>query len=240
MMKAVVIAAGRGKRLMPFTRTLPKPLVCVNGKPLLNHIMNALRNVGINRCIIITGYLEHTLRRYLGDGSKFNMKIKCCYNPTYVDGNATSLKAAQRMLSMDDKFLLIMADHLINERIIEVALENVDRAPLLCVDCRPYESQVEEATKVLVGVDGYVKDIGKNIFSWNAIDTGTFLLDKQVFNEIKRAEHKFSPPLTLSKCTKQMIKGGNKLWACDVSGCFWLDIDTIEDLVLAEQLLGRY
>lgn len=238
MIKAVVIAAGGGRRLLPFTKTLPKPLVLINGKPLLDHVLNALKNAGVKQCIVVTGYMEHALRRYLND-SKFGMEIRCCYNSKYINGNATSLNAVQKQVSEDDRFLLLMADHLIDEDIVKTALENIDKAPLLCVDYKPYMSQIEEATKVLVDSNGYVKDIGKNIVSWNAIDTGIFLLDNQIFKIISHMEHRAPPPLTLSKCVKKMIRNGNRLWACDVSGSFWFDIDTIEDIVLAEQLLGR-
>jgi choline kinase len=237
--EAVVIAAGRGQRLAPFTKSLPKPLLRIRGKPLLDYTMDALRKAGINHCIIITGYMGHALRRHIGDGSRFDIKVKCCYNPTYADGNATSLKAAHPLLSRTDRFLLLMADHLIDEEIVKTALANKNKAPLLCVDYRPTKFKVEEATKVLVGPDGYVRDIGKGLASWNALDTGVFLLNYQIFNVIKQIEHRFSRPLTISKCMKQMIEDGKPLWACDVSGCFWLDIDTLDDLVLAERLLGE-
>ncbi|HDI06823.1 MAG TPA: NDP-sugar synthase [Candidatus Bathyarchaeota archaeon] len=235
--KAVIIAAGRGKRLSPFTRMFPKPLVRINGKPLISHILCTLRNAGIEECIIVTGYMEHVLRAYLGDGSKFGVKIHCCYNPSYRRGNATSISAAQRYLKGDDKFLLTMADHLVSEEIITSALQNASHAPLLCVDEYIHDSKrLAEATKVLVDADGYIRDIGKNIPAWNAVDTGVFLLNRRIFPVIDQMSGTCNS-LAISQCMKQMIRKGFPLWACNVSGNFWMDIDTFEDVALAEQIL---
>ena len=58
-MKAVILAGGRGSRLSEFTDVIPKPLVSINGTPMLIHIINHLRKYGINEFIICTGYYFH-------------------------------------------------------------------------------------------------------------------------------------------------------------------------------------
>jgi len=237
MIKAVILAAGRGERLEPFTSIFPKPLISINKKPLIEHVLDALRKAGIKDCIIVTGYMGQKLRKHLGDGSKFHMRIGYCYNPSYTRGNALSLKAAKKFLEKNERFLLTMADHLVSKEIIDSAFKNIEHAPLICVDRQTRGFvELEEATKVLVGVDGYVKDIGKEIPSWNAVDTGVFLFDHKIFEAIRNVEGKYSF-LTLSRCIKQMIREGVPLWACDVSGKFWMDIDTSEHVALAEQVL---
>jgi choline kinase len=240
MVKAVILAAGRGERLLPLTQNCPKPLLKVLDKPLLEHTINALRHGGIDHCIIATGYMARAIRDFVGDGSKFDIKVQYSYNPAYDDGNATSLKTAQRFLESDERFLLVMSDHLIDKAIVKKALENLSRAPLLCVDRKPcYPSKIKDSTKVLVDSNGFITDIGKEIPSWNAIDTGVFVLNGKIFQTIELMEKKKAvTPLTLNHCVRQMIAAGNSLWACDVSGNLWLDIDTMEDLVLAEQLFG--
>jgi len=240
MVKAVILAAGRGERLLPLTQNIPKPMLKILNKPLIEHTINTLKHENINYCIIATGYKAQTIRNFLGDGSKYNIKVQYSYNPTYDNGNATSLKTAQRFLGSDEPFLLIMSDHLIDKAIIKKALENIDHAPLLCVDRKPtHPSKIEDSTKVLVNSNGFIKDIGKKIPSWNAIDTGVFILNSKIFPIIERMEQqKTFSPLTLNQCVKKMIANGNPLWACDVSGNLWLDIDTMEDLILAERLLG--
>jgi NDP-sugar pyrophosphorylase family protein len=68
-----------------------------------------------------------------------------------------------------------------------------------------------------------------------------FLLNGKIFEVIEQLETEEAFfPLTLSHCLKRMIAAGESLWACDVSGNLWLDIDTMEDLIFAERLLGGF
>ncbi|MFQ6073660.1 MAG: sugar phosphate nucleotidyltransferase [Candidatus Bathyarchaeia archaeon] len=230
----MILAAGRGERLLPHTREHPKPLTPISNRPLLEHVICTFKSVGVRDFVIVTGYLGHAIRRYFGDGSKLRVTIEYAQNPRYEKGNATSLAAAQKLLGNDEIFILSMADHLMSRYIVEKALEHVDRQPLLCVDSKPFYSfRVKDATKVLVGLDGYIEDIGKAIANWNGVDTGLFLLNNTVFDIISKMENTMNP-LTLSCCVKRMIKS-HRLWACDVSGAFWLDIDTWDDLALARE-----
>ncbi|MFQ6077378.1 MAG: sugar phosphate nucleotidyltransferase [Candidatus Bathyarchaeia archaeon] len=230
----MILSAGRGKRLYPYTEEHPKPLIPINGKPLLKHTIETLKKAGVEDFIIVTGYLAKAIQRCFGDGSELHVKIQYVYNPLYTLGNAISLKAAEALLREDEFFLLSMADHLIDVNIPKRALRSLTRHPLLCVDREPlYLRRIEEATKVLVDAENYVKGIGKDIPQWNGIDTGVFLLDHTIFKVINKLKKKVNP-LTLSHCLKQLIKG-HPLWACDVSGTFWIDMDTWEDLALAQR-----
>lgn len=230
----MILAAGHGERLLPHTEERPKPLLLVSGRPILEHVIRTLRSVGIKEFILVTGYLGCAIQRYFGDGSKLGVNIQYVENPSYLRGNATSLAVAQKLLGNDEVFFLSMADHLMDRHIVERALKNIDRQPLLCVDMKPSSFfQVQEATKVLVGSDGYIKDIGKKIPEWNGLDTGLFLLDDTIFDVINNMKNRQNP-LVLSQCMGEMIKSCG-LWACDVSGFFWLDIDTQKDITLANE-----
>jgi len=236
-MRALILAAGRGERLLPLTKNYPKPLTPILGKPLLEHIVETLKEAMVKDIVIVTGYLNHFIQEYFGDGSKFQVKIRYIYNPVYKNGNGSSLKVAQELLAEDEAFLLLMSDHLIDVNIVNKALRNVDHKPLLCVDRQPHDShQIKDATKVLVNSEGYIINIGKDIAHWNGVDTGVFLLDNNIFEEIVEVE-KLSHFVSISDCIKGMITNGKPLWACDVSRLFWLDIDTIDDLERAKLIL---
>ena len=236
-MKAVILAAGRGERLSPLTDHKPKPLLKVSGKPILQYTIDTLKHAGINRCIVITGYKAQAIREFLGDGSRFGIEVQYSHNPEYVKGNAFSLRTARYLLEDEKIFLLIMSDHIVHKAIVEAALKNLCNAPLLCVDREPrYPPQIKDATKVLVNSENFIVDIGKNLSSWNAIDTGVFLLNEKIFQAIDYEVEKEVYPLELNRCVKRMISTGTQLWACDVSGYFWLDIDTQADLTFAEKV----
>lgn len=74
-MKAVIQCGGRGSRLMPYTMVLPKPLMPVGSRPVLELLIGWLRRNGISDVIITTGYLGCLIRTLFGDGSKWNMRI---------------------------------------------------------------------------------------------------------------------------------------------------------------------
>jgi NDP-sugar pyrophosphorylase family protein len=235
-MKAVILAAGRGKRLRPRTENSPKPLTPILGKPLLEYTIETLEEAAVEDVIIVTGYLSHTIQEYFGVGAKFHVKIRYAHNPAHKHGNVASLKAAQELLAEDEAFLLLMSDHLIDINIVCKALQNIEHKPLLCVDRRPcYFHQIIEATRVLVNSRGYITKIGKDITPWNGFDTRVFLLDSSIFEVIEQAEKPY--PVTISGCIKKLIRNDKPLWACDVSKLFWLDIDTFDDVKIAELIL---
>ena len=74
-MKAVILCGGRGNRLRPLTDEKPKPMVEVNGKPILEHQIEFLKKHGISEIYLCTGYKHEVIENYFGDGSKFGVKI---------------------------------------------------------------------------------------------------------------------------------------------------------------------
>ncbi len=95
-MKAVIMAGGRGERLKPITDTIPKPMIDINGKPILEHIINLFKKYGISEFIFTLCYLPKIITSYFGDGSKFNVNIKYIYenidNPLGTAGGIEQTK----------------------------------------------------------------------------------------------------------------------------------------------------
>ena len=237
MTTAVLLAAGMGTRLRPYTRQLPKPLTKILGKPIIEYSLNALKNAGIEDIVVVTGYLGSQIRKHLKDGEHLGVKIRYCHNSRYMLGNAISLKAAKKALSNKTPFFLLMGDHLFSEAIIEKAAKNIDQEPLLCIDKSPhYPPQIKDATKVLIDRKGYIIDIGKNISRWNAVDTGLFILDNTIFEVIYHLE-KRKPDLTITDCIKYLSLNVKPVWGCDITEHFWFDIDTQQDIEFVESFL---
>ena len=74
--QAVILAGGMGTRLKPITDTLPKPMIPMNGKPFLEHLVKMLKEEGITEIVLLLGYLPQKVQEYFGDGSNFGLKIK--------------------------------------------------------------------------------------------------------------------------------------------------------------------
>src|SRR4030095_828173 len=74
--RAVVLAAGRGTRMRELTVDLPKPMIEVRGKPVLQHIVEGLRDAGIRKFLIIVGYRADSVQNFFGDGSRYKIHIQ--------------------------------------------------------------------------------------------------------------------------------------------------------------------
>jgi MurNAc alpha-1-phosphate uridylyltransferase len=107
-MKAMILAAGRGERMMPLTETTPKPLLTVGGKPLIVYHLEALSKVGITEVVINIAYLGQQIREYLGDGSLWDLAISYSEEPEPLE-TAGALLQAMPLLG-DSPFLLINGD----------------------------------------------------------------------------------------------------------------------------------
>ena len=74
-MKVILLAAGLGKRLEPVTSSLPKPMISVSGKPILEYIINDLKKSGFTDYCIVIGHLGEKIKKYFGNGAAFNIHI---------------------------------------------------------------------------------------------------------------------------------------------------------------------
>jgi len=110
-MKALLLAAGEGKRLRPLTEKLPKPMVPVAGKPILEHNINFLSGWGIREIAINLHHCPEVVTNHFGDGSEFGVTITYSYEPELL-GTAGAVKKLEHFF--EETFLVFYADNLIN------------------------------------------------------------------------------------------------------------------------------
>ena len=232
--KGVILAAGDGVRLGSLTTTCPKVLLPVKGKTLISYPIEALVAAGISEILIVVGYLEDRVREILGNGSDFGIRLQYISNPDYLGGNAISLYKA-RDWAKGDPVVLCMGDHLIENNLLRHLLDRQIINETLCVDYTPaWCHQVAEATKVSVDSAGCIKDIGKDLVHWDAMDTGVFLLTENFFQALDKLISHLGINIEISDVIRFLvISRGYRFDTCNVSGCFWLDVDTKEDLSMA-------
>jgi MurNAc alpha-1-phosphate uridylyltransferase len=107
-MKAMILAAGLGQRMRPLTDNLPKPLLSVGGKPLLQYHLEALQKLGVKQVIINLAYLGDKIREFAGNGSQYGLKIHYSEESEPLE-TAGGLLHALPLLG-DNPFLLINGD----------------------------------------------------------------------------------------------------------------------------------
>ena len=108
-MKAVILAGGKGTRLKPYTTVLPKPLMPVGDRPILEVIIRQLKSQNLNDIIITTGHLGELIVNFFGDGGRLGVNIKYSMEDQPL-GTAGGLGLIKEMLK--DTFLMVNGDTL--------------------------------------------------------------------------------------------------------------------------------
>lgn len=112
-MKALILCGGKGTRLRPYTHTIPKPMLLLGRKPILEYTIDHFRREGFTDIVLATGHLGDQIQDYFGDGKKFGVKIQYSHEHAEL-GDAGSIKNATELLKGEEAFLVEMGDHLTN------------------------------------------------------------------------------------------------------------------------------
>src|SRR5271165_2355968 len=231
--QCLILAAGNGSRLAPCSGGVPKPLVPLRGKPLLEHVILATHEAGIEDFAIVVGYRAQAIRHWLDDWSFPGVTVTLVDNLEYQKDNGISvLKARNRIRG---PFLLLMSDHIFEPRTAKALLDQplAQGEVILAVD--PNLDRVfdlEDATKVSREGDRIV-DIGKQITDYDAFDTGMFLCSPGLFDILESA--KKDGICSLSDGMRKLAQTG-KFRAFDIGDAGWQDVDTPEALAYAETI----
>ena len=223
-MKAVILAAGEGVRMMPITKTCPKPLVKILGKPLLQHLFDVLPDE-INEIILVVGYLADQIKSYFGE--RFGrFKIKYVVQSEKL-GTAHALWLCRDLLD-GERFLMLYADDLQSKDDIAKCL-NFPLAILAKEVANP-----ERFGVIITDEKDNVLDLVEKpeFFVSNLASTGVKVLDNRIFNYPARKHENGEYYITdsvarLAKDHEVKVVRAN----------FWLPIGYPEDLGKAEDIL---
>lgn len=236
--KAVILAAGGGTRITSVAAGKPKCLIPLSGRPIIEWIIDALVEGGIEEIAIVTGFGADVLKQAVGDGRDRNVRIGYVHNPDWSQPNGLSLYAARRLVPHDETFLTLMSDHILPPSIIKRVARVRASGCVLAVDMgisRVFD--LSDATKVRV-IDGVPVAIGKRLRKYNAVDCGLFRFDHRVFAALEAAFNKGRK--ALSDGVKVLIANGD-LEALPVGeDMFWIDIDTPKAYRRAEREMGLF
>lgn len=121
--QAVLLAAGRGTRMRELTADLPKPMIEVRGKPVLQHIVEGLRDAGVRRFLVVVGYRADAVQNFFGDGTRYKIDIQYATQTTQ-DGTGRVVDLARNFVNAS-AFVLAYGDILVApenyKRIVDLA-----------------------------------------------------------------------------------------------------------------------
>jgi len=235
-MKALIIAAGRGERFRPYTDEWPKPLIPLLGASLIERVIYTVKEAGIREFVIVTGYMGEKLSGFLGDGSRYDVKIEYVKNEDWRLGNGVSVYAARRLI--DEDFILLMSDHVFHPKVlIDLQKSQLGRDEcILCVDVNMrYVFDIDDATKVHTNGNRILK-IGKKLADYNGVDMGVFLCTQSVFDALERSIKSGCYSLTDAV---SLLASERRMYAriFDDEEYYWFDVDTPFVWRMAEKIL---
>ena len=109
-MQVIIMAAGEGKRLRPITEWVPKPLLPIGGRPIMETLLINLRRAGVEQAVIIYGYLGEMLRRFLGDGSRYGMELTFREQRERLGTAHAVMQAVDLIAACDDSVMVVAGD----------------------------------------------------------------------------------------------------------------------------------
>ncbi len=232
--RAIILAAGTGSRLVA-QETYPKPLKPVAGVPLLVRILRTLQSEGIREAVVVVGYRGEQIKKALLAEPSLALRLHFVQNDDFDRKNGVSLLKAASFV--DGDCLLSMADHLYSPELVR-RLRQFELGPGCCVLGVDRDIDrcfdLDDATKVRLA-GSLIKDIGKDLGSYDAIDTGVFRIGPALIKELERIQEA-TGDCSLSDGVRALAARGLFL-AGDVGDARWIDVDTPDALQRAEAMI---
>lgn len=221
-MKVMILAAGLGKRLRPLTLHRPKPLVEVDGKPLIVHHLERLSQAGFRDIVINHSWLGEQIVQRLGNGSEWGVDIAYSHEPEPLETAGGIIQALPLLGDhRDDPFLIVNGDIFTDYPFERVPERLVGLAHLIMVDNPGFKETGDFALR-----QGKVQEQGDTLLTYS----GMSVLTAELFSDCPAGVQALAPLLT-----QAMVRGA-------VTGehyqGFWTDVGTVERLNELEQYLG--
>ncbi|MGO9100554.1 MAG: sugar phosphate nucleotidyltransferase [Mycobacterium sp.] len=184
-MQCVILAGGIGSRMWPETRTIPKTLLPVSGKPFADWQLSWLANAGIDSVVYSIGYLGHDIREYVGDGSSWGVSVVYVDEGEHLRGTAGALRLALDSGVLDDDFLVLYGDSWLQVDPVAVlqSLRECPEPALMTVHRN--EGQWDTSNVIFDGrrVVRYAKEVAERPAEMCWIDYGLTALRRRVLAE---------------------------------------------------------
>ncbi len=247
-MKGVILAAGKGTRLRPLTYSIPKEMVHVCGRPLLQHAVDMLRAGGVENIIVIIGNSKGAVLDYLRDGKWTGVDVSYRFQ-TELDGIAKAVYTAKPLIEEGEVFLVTFGDEIIEpkDKIVKEMLALREKTGAKCViGLSPVEDPKRYGIAKLDN-EGRVVEIFEKPQSTEDLErlktgsrhlgaNGVFVFDSDIFKYIEKTPRGAKNEYQISDSIKLMIGDGLPVFAYIHNGIY-RDVGTHEALLKTEKEL---
>ncbi len=220
------MAGGFGTRLRPLTNNIPKPMVPIVNKPILEHIINLLKLHSINDYVVLLYYMPEIIQDYLGDGKKFGVTIKYVL-PEHDFGTAGAVKLSENYI--EDKFIVISGDVLTDFNLTEIADFHDKKKTIATLSLYSSKNPTQYGIVLTDSQHRIVRFLEKpsssEVFS-DTINTGIYFFNKEIFDFIPPGENfDFSKDLF-----PQLLKDEVSIFGFKTKG-YWRDVGNLEEYI---------
>ena len=251
-MKAVILAAGKGTRMKELTQELPKPMLKVQNRPILEHIISGLVGAGIREVFIVTGYRAEVIEEYFGDGSRFGVRIVCGVQAEQ-NGTGKAPEVAKDFVGADT-FLLTYGDILVKAETYQQMVKRFDedqfsglvtvtgsadvtqgglnffdpKFRLTRVVEKPTAAQLDELRRA-----GWLKP---GDTAW--YNAGIYIFRPVVFEFTARLKKSTRGEYELTDAINELVEAGHRIAGCRIEG-HWVDVrdpDVLASLETGEDM----
>ncbi len=221
--KAVLLAAGRGTRMRELTNELPKPMIEVRGKPILQHIIEGLSAAGVKQFLIIVGYRAEVVRQAFGDGARLGVAIS--YATQVVQNGTGKVVELARDFAGEDPFVLSYGDIIVDPsnypRLVALAAGTE-----ALVSIRPNED-VSQGGAVFVNERFELIDLrekpqpGEPTSPW--YNAGVYTFRPSIFDFTARLQPSSRGEFELTDAIRDLAHSGRKVQTIELHGD-WADV----------------
>ena len=221
--KAVILAAGRGTRMRELTADLPKPMIEVRGKPVLQHIVEGLRDAGVRKFLVIVGYRADAVQNFFGDGSRFKIDIEYTAQEKQ-DGTGRVVELA-KSFAANAAFVLAYGDILVDPANYKRVVDLADDVEAVISVTRGED--VSKGGAVFVNEQMELVDLrekpkpGEPTSSW--YNAGLYAFRTSIFDFTAKLKPSPRGEYELTDAIRELAQSGNKVQALELTGN-WADV----------------
>jgi NDP-sugar pyrophosphorylase family protein len=224
-MRAVVLAAGVSQRLSPLNLGIPKPMIKVHGKPLIEHHLETCVRLNIKEVFINLYYLPQKIRGWVGDGSKWGLQV-AYHLETELLGTGGAVRHFKEKLEGDDVLVLYgdnYCDFSVSECLAQHMLE--EKKPDMSIVLFEKEDTAQSGVAVMDQqsfIKSFIEKPAPGTSSSHWVNAGVYLLSPKLLNEIPEGKSDFGKDLI-----PQFIQSGRKILGIKTAGTV-IAVDTPE------------
>jgi NDP-sugar pyrophosphorylase family protein len=218
-MKAVILAGGKGTRLKPYTTVIPKPLVPIGEKPILEILIRRLIKCGVNELFICLNHFGEIIQAYFGDGNKIGIKI----NYSKEDKPLGTVAPIKLIPELPENFLVMNGDLLTNLDFRNLFEYHINNQNLLTVSTYRVKTKIDFGVIELDPTEKQIAGFKEKPEYFFDVSMGVYVMNRKLLNLIPS-----DTPFGFDNLMLTMLKDNKKISAYQYSG-YWLDIGRPED-----------